>query len=495
MQVDDEVLAVKQLLIEGRLNQAQYKLDTLKEVPEVLLIKSELASNIGDFNAQYFWAKKVLEDERANFYAIIEAHYFMALARLNQRHYELSKRIVSAGFELLHLIESQEETPFTKLEALFHYILGVIAFELGKYDQSLIEFQRSLFLGKIVEDYLIIASNINKIADVFDKRGKLKRADELYKLAYYLFFDQKKKSGQVDALLKISEILTKRGEIDKALEIYMNCLELTQILGNTYLIAQSMGNVGAMYFEKGDYHTALIYLSISIQHAKAIGNDLLLSTNLLIKGKVLLKQNSKEHEDQLEEILSELRTLAKNKKASVFSTRYMLFLGLTKKNSPNFKYKGEAKDIFLSIINTSGSSNMELAIEANINTCDILIQELIISNDDEVLEQAIQINTNLIELSEKQNRFGILIDTLILKSKLVALQFDYELAEELLIQADDLAELKGYSGYKKRTHQYLEEFRNSLEQIKRVFDEDGKMRKRIEELGIEEYLQDILKAI
>ena len=99
MQIDDEVIAVKQLLIEGRLNQAQYKLDTLKQIPEVLLIKSELASDMGDFDSQYYWAEKVLDDERANYFAIIEAHYFMALARLNQGNYRLSKQINGKSYD------------------------------------------------------------------------------------------------------------------------------------------------------------------------------------------------------------------------------------------------------------------------------------------------------------------------------------------------------------------------------------------------------------
>ncbi|MHA2251120.1 MAG: tetratricopeptide repeat protein [Candidatus Kariarchaeaceae archaeon] len=491
MPSEDGVVAVKRLLQEGKIILAQSKLNTLEHVSEVLLIKSELANSRGNFNAQYYYAAKVLSNENADFPAIIESHYWMAEAKLKQGNFVIAENISLAGLELLSLFDSTKDDKFIRLKALLTFTMGKIQLETGRLNQAQIQFQSSLYLAKIIDDYLIIASNINKTAEIFSKRGRLKRANELFKAAYQIFMEHKKKSGQSSALLNIGQISASQGELDKALDYFMQSLELGQILGDNYRIASAMGKIAEIYFEKGEFDLSLIYLNISIQHWELIGHPVFLSADLLMKGKILLIQNKR---DELFDIIKYLEKTKDREELSVISMGYNLLIGLVKKQSSRFKDKAKAIEIFHSITENE-ILDYNLTHEALVNYCDLLIQEVRLSDDQTIMEEVKETVNKLINLARSEHAYGKVIDTLLLKSKITSVNMEFENSLELIMEANMLAKQKELSGYTKRTQQELEDFHKNFHNMQEIVSDSSSIFKRINQLGIEDYLNEIMKVI
>lgn len=112
------------------------------------------------------------------------------------------------------------------------------------------------------------------------------------------------------------------------------------------------------------------------------------------------------------------------------------------KTSPRARNRGRA-EVLLEIVVNDAVVDHRLTVLAIFHLCDLLLQELQVSDDVEVLNEVQNLVLRLLDLAKSQYSFSLMTQIFVLQSRLALLELDIPKAQKLLIQASTLAEEKG----------------------------------------------------
>jgi hypothetical protein len=153
---------------------------------------------------------------------------------------------------------------------------------------------------------------------------------------------------------------------------------------------------------------------------------------------VNIQRDLKEISKQYLQDLKEINEKSENK---LINQIYQLAQALILKTSERVIKQAEAQQIFNKIMDEK-ELRYEYKIIAKKNLCELLIQELSTSGDEEILDEIKEISQELFDIAEKQQSFSLLIETYILQSKMALLELDLDTARQQLSNARKIAEEK-----------------------------------------------------
>lgn len=276
-----------------------------------------------------------------------------------------------------------------------------------------------------------------------------------------------------------------KGDVQKTLELNKKAYDLVKNTSNKRFMASSLSNIAQMYSNMKEYDKAILYAKDAIKLNERY--TLVHAFSNLIEIYV-----SKGEINEAKANLELFREYIKKFDTERHRVIYTFTEALVLKSSLRARDRIKSEDLFKSIA-LNNSINSEQRIDAIINLCDLCLIELKITNDFEITTEIQGYIQELLDIANHQNAHLILIETYILKGKLLLLTSNIKEAKRLLNQAQDIAETYGL---KQLAINISNEHDKLLKQEKiwrRFKDSEVNFSERLELAGLNEEIDDMMK--
>jgi tetratricopeptide (TPR) repeat protein len=286
----------------------------------------------------------------------------------------------------------------------------------------------------------------------------------------------------------LGEIYRARGDLDKALKGYMRGMEINKEVDRLKGYVVGLGNCGLIQHARGDSDEALRLLEEALAIAKRRKESGLLmkyiepgilSTVLVLVEKGMIKR-AQQHVEELRQIVER----------SDDKTHYQVYrtaAALVLKSSTLPRNRVLAKE-YLTEVADGSLLDYEIGTLAILNLTELLVDELQITGDANVLESFKVRLSRLLDTATEQESTLLLVETLLLQSKVALLQLEPDEANRLLNEARSLAEQKGLQRALKRIVSEQETLLNELSIWEKLGEDKPPMAQRTEKVRIHEQI-------
>ncbi|MFW9855057.1 MAG: tetratricopeptide repeat protein [Candidatus Thorarchaeota archaeon] len=317
--------------------------------------------------------------------------------------------------------------------------MGLCLSMKGELDQAIENYERSLRMSEKLGIKSYVAAISMNIGLIQQKKGDLDSALNYYQTSLPIFEELNNAHNVATCLNNVGIVFQVKGELDQALKHYKKSLEKREELGNKQEIAESYNNIGALLEMRGDYVESSSYYMQSFLLSEEIGNDTDTCETLynLVRSSV-----HAENEEQARLYLQKLQEINDKAGNKLINQHFRLARALVLKMSTRVTSQAKAQEIFQDISNEE-VLNHHLTFEAMLNLFELLLNELRTTGRTDVLNEVKQLSENLLEIAKSQSSFSKLAETYRLQAKLALLELDVKKCQQLLTQAQLIAETKG----------------------------------------------------
>jgi len=278
-----------------------------------------------------------------------------------------------------------------------------------------------------------------EIGKIYRRKGELSRALE------YLFkaVELKEYISTIEyawGLNDIGLIYYYKGELDQALDYYNRSFSLREKFDPTPICIECLDNMGLFFYATNEFEKAHESFSQALRFWQDLDNYIGVSKVLFRMIQINLSQN-KTH--RAHELFGRLETLKQENDHDSINTYYQLAHALMLKSSKRLRQKIEAEKIFSTLIKKETPLVHEITIIAIKHLCELLLDELRTYSEEVVLQEVKDLMLRLDNIGRSQQSFSIVVEALILQSKLTLLEGNLEKARHLLEQAELTASEKG----------------------------------------------------
>jgi len=154
-------------------------------------------------------------------------------------------------------------------------VYGLIAecyFTLGRYENALESFQKSLGLATECRDRVGEAAALGNSGLVYKVKGDLETALKRLQSALKAFRVINDRRGVANSLGNIGLIYHDKGELDTALKYQQDALKIDQEIGFKQGAVNALGNIGLIYKVMGRFDDALKWYQESLRISQGIGD-------------------------------------------------------------------------------------------------------------------------------------------------------------------------------------------------------------------------------
>lgn len=389
---------------------------------------------------------------------------------------------------------NNKKSIFYQLEAI-----GWIKRAQGKLDEALNYFHKMLNLAKEIHDEKYIASSKFSIAFANFYKGDLDQATEYAQECLALFEKLKHFRGLSAVYSILGSIYRGKGEFDKSLKYYRKILtiyneNLDIQKGVTHSYCYALRNIGWIYYYKNKIKKSIEYLREAVKVHKSLCEwnntifdyDLVMFNLLLILSAIEMDDNQ-----QIENSMKELSRFARKWPWIDYFRKFGKALIL--KSKQRAKYRFQAQQIFEEILEVKFDYQIEFMIQVNL--CDLLLEELKYSGDEEILLEIQGLLNRISNLANNQRSITTLVTLYSLQAKLALFEGNAELSNELLTKAITIAENKGLELIEKKLKTQQNQLFNQLEEWKALFIKNSKLQERIEILNLKEYVTEAISEV
>ncbi len=311
--------------------------------------------------------------------------------------------------------------------------------------------------------------------------GNLTQSLKCYHESLKIYRNNNDKLKLAEIFIEIAKVMFHKGELDKAMDYFKESLKINEKIDNKLGIATIYNGFGILYSNTEDLHKSLMYLKKCLAIAKQINYKYMIATSMVNIGEMLNAQGdlkgTEEYYKKSLRIFQELHNIGKMgyvllylimlyiemdynaKVKETFSHFEELYIqhrnkfkdineyfqvakALILKKSTRMHDKVKSEEIFKEFV-IEGSSDFQLTIIALLNWCELLLDELSITNDQEVLKEIQPIIDKLLYLEEQQYNYNLIAKTYLLQAKLALIQFKLKEAQQFLSKAQQVAQEKG----------------------------------------------------
>ncbi|NVM38487.1 MAG: tetratricopeptide repeat protein [Candidatus Lokiarchaeota archaeon] len=389
---------------------------------------------------------------------------------------------------------NNKKSIFYQLEAI-----GWIKRAQGKLDEALNYFHKMLNLAKETRNEMYIASSKFSIAFANFYKGDLDQATEYAQECLALYEKLKRFRGLTAAYSIFGSIYRGKGEFDKSLEYYRKVLtiyneNLDIQKGVTHSYCYALRNIGWIYYDKNKIKKSIEYLREAVKAHKSLCEwnntifdyDLVMFNLLLILSAIEIDDNQ-----QIENSMEQLSRFAQKWPWIDYFRKFGKALIL--KNKQRAKYRFQAQQIFEEILEVKFDYQIEFMIQVNL--CDLLLEELKYSGDEEILLEIQGLLNRISDLANNQRSITTLVTLYSLQAKLALIEGNAELSNELLTKALTIAENKGLELISKKLKTQQNQLFNQLEEWKALFIQNSKLQEKIEILNLKEYVTEAISEV
>ncbi|MHA2112397.1 MAG: tetratricopeptide repeat protein [Candidatus Hodarchaeales archaeon] len=437
------------------INQIENKLKILKDIERVELIKKEarlllgkayVFSASGDHKNALKSAKKSLELHKELKDQAAIADSYLRLGKIFDNNGNMSEAFENYQ-QCFHIREKLKDKPgiaeALSLEGRMHIAIG------KDYQKALECCKEALKIQYEVGNILKINQTLDNLGWSHRLQGELHTALEYYQqlLAFSIEIDY-----MVDIFFTrfhIGLIYGLQGELDLALEYLTTALSEQQSyyeeegISGGYGTAWQYNRLGKLYREKEDYSEAknCFQQCLTIcEQISTLAYKLVESEARFYLISIALEENNPDHAQEHLKYLKDISDLKLNK--PLINQRFRIAQAVLMKSSHRLKEKIGAQNILAGFLKEDCSDH-DLVVRASIIQCELLLDELRLSANQDVLNEVKALMNHLLSIAKTQPSYWLLAETYVFKSRLALLDLDLKNAENLLDQALLLTEEKG----------------------------------------------------
>jgi tetratricopeptide (TPR) repeat protein len=317
--------------------------------------------------------------------------------------------------------------------------VGLIYWKKGNLSEALANYKISLEKSEELQNKQFTAKLSVNIGLIYWNMGELDNALYFYQKGLALSEEIGDKSSTATCFNNIGIIYQFKGELDQALEFYQKSLSLHEELTMKPDIALCLNNIGEIHNIKGDFDLACNYYKKSLILFEEVGDNYNLC--IVLYNLVLLTVDHGTIKDS-RLYLKRLEEIDIKEENKYISQTFRLAKAIVLKESERVINLAEAQ-VLLQEIAHEEMISLENNVTANLNLCELLLQELRATGNEEVLRELKKLLSHLQNVAEGQNSFIWLAKTYWLQSKIALLECDIEQSQELLNKAKLITTEKG----------------------------------------------------
>ena len=346
-------------------------------------------------------------------------------------------------------LAKSEELKNNQFIAQISVNIGIIYWNIGELDKALNFYQKSLVISKEIENKNLIATSFNNIGIIFQFKG----------------------------------------ELDQALEFYQKSLAVHEELGMIPDVALCLNNIGEIYHAKGVFDVAIDYYKQSLILFEEVGDNYNACAALYNLVVVAVDRGSTKNSQPYLQKLQEIDIKEANK---YINQKFRLAKAIVLKESERVVNIAEAQKLLQDIAHEEMIS-LEHNVTANLNLCELLLQELRTTGNEEILIELKEVVSRLQNIAEGQNSSIWLAKTYWLQSKIALLEFDLERSQELLTQAEIITNEKGLRKLLNKISSERDILLSQFNKWEKVLEQKPSVREIIELTQIEEMVERMIQ--
>ncbi|MDH5401720.1 MAG: tetratricopeptide repeat protein, partial [Candidatus Heimdallarchaeota archaeon] len=317
--------------------------------------------------------------------------------------------------------------------------MGNIHYFKGELDKALGYHEYSLELRENIGNKHDIAIALNNIGSIYHSKGEIFEALMYFQKSLKLREEIGNTQEISMSLLNIGEVYQDKGELDQALVYYFKCLEYREQIGNKVGLGEVLHNIGIVYNFKGQMLRSIDYLTQSLKYREEIGNKLDISKTLY---KLIVTTTEVYQIKEAKYYFTKLEEIAKTTENKIIIILHKLASASILKKQHMETERAKSQQMFESIIKENVIIH-EMKTNAMLNLIELLLGEYTISENVEIYDDVIKYTKELYDIAFKNNSFILMVEILILQSKLLLINDQMEASLELLKRAKEITTNKG----------------------------------------------------
>lgn len=445
-----ELIQAQKLMKKGRYEEALYITNNFEELQDLssfnqfscYILKSSILKYMSNYKESLEFAEKAyqisqeLDDNLHTINALLNMCWSLSMLFNFDRAFNLIKQCE----DLLHNSNQISNLEYDKIDATINFIKAIIYYFQANLDQGLECAHKSLDLREKISDDITIAESL-LIIGMLSSSKKIDLDLALHYAERCQTLAEELNHGFVITynLGSLGGIYFLKGELEQSLNYYTQALGLAEIRDDKRFIMTTLNNISWLYMQKGDLDKAIKMFEKCLKLGSETKNIIVISD--IIGGIIevyILKHDIEKAQNYLEQ-LAQINEQMDNKRIKAL---YLFNKALTLKISPRIRNRVKAQEILRQIIQEELGSG-EITIKALLNLCELLLEELRMTNELEVLNELEPVISHLLNIAEDSKSYWVLAETYTLQAKLALVTLDIKGARRLLTKAQQIAEKKG----------------------------------------------------
>ena len=337
-------------------------------------------------------------------------------------------------------LTKEEKLGYKLYLAATYFVLGWINVYQGNRTIALDYAMKSLDLNRELDHAVGIANDYTLITRIYLYEGDYNQALQYCKQS--LSIKEISNRSRLAQLENLAHIHYLKSESNRALKYRQQAVALAEELNITDQLIRNLNNLGVSYRLIGKNRLAIECFERSLILSEKWGLIFSMARSLFLLNGAYIDERAREKANRYFSRLSELNDQTKDKGGIDLSFLYLFSKAYMMKTSTRMRDRMEAQALYKELIDFPLVEGLDLSICLG-NLCDLLFEELSMSNDPEILDEIIPLITKSVELAEKTRNFLFLAETKLLQAKLALIQMNIEEAKKLMIQAQRIANLHG----------------------------------------------------
>lgn len=408
--------------------------------------------------------------------------------------YRLGK--LKQGEELIELAKKYlNQIPEPKqndIKARMLFVEGLLNNEQGNREKGLESLLNAHQLWNLLGNKLDQAITLNSIGIIQYEQSQLVDALHSFQGSLAILEEIGNEIYASKVLNNIGLIHIERGDYEKAAYFLQKGIELKKKLNSSHSTDFLHLNLGRIHFEQGNLEEAERNFKRSLQLRKIIGNDINVSHSLYY---LALTKAAKGEFQEAEKYIGELEVLALESENRIVQARFLATKAFWFKKQKRLHIVMQAYPLFEKIIKEYDGIDHNLSIFAIENLIDLTLIEVTVSNEEWLIEEIYLLAQKLLKIGQMHMSYPVVINSLILISKIELIRKNMTKAISALEQAIIIAEEQGLESQREKAKQYQKEIENEISTWAKLIESNADVVERVRQSDILDYLTRIRRVM
>jgi len=443
------LVQIEEFIISGQYKEANQLLESLEKAEKKLNTKEKLQSKIllssiqikqGNFKIGMKTAESIFKRcvKSINFDLSLEAINLIATALNFKGEINEIRPWIEKGEVIFEQLREYEGDEFKAIQANFLMVKGVYLYKTGEFEEARINLHQALFIIENYGEHPLKADILCEIASLYQKQGNIDLAIETFQQSLDIWEAIENPFSIAKIKNKLASILALQGDIHLALGVLQEELEIVMRNTDKFIIADYQFNIGLIYLEMNKIDLCLEWLNLSYKNFKSTGNS---RRTIEVLYYLILVYIKKSDIKKLDKSIEQIQLIEEKNNDFIVNQWFWLSQALILSRSNRYTELGKIEEIYTDIIK-GNELDQKITVIAMLNLCELQLNYLHKTGDQE-LQKELELNLErLLAIADLQDSYILFIKTYIIQVQLAVLSEDIKKAEELLKQAQSLAQIK-----------------------------------------------------